>query len=233
MAGTTNRSRMHVFADLKPYICTYENCPSALVTFPDRKSWAQHEFSCHRSDVIFRCNDCDKELTNEAAFSAHVEEYHVAKPSDAHLLALAAAAREIRHHPANEQVCPLCLRNGWQDERKFITHVAQHMEDIALGAVPYSDDTDTEDTNAKSSHTSTKNSDDSNKSRTSHQIIPPPRPSTDVICILAPNSPLAHDAVLALPDMKPVMFPSENPFAYPNQPMSMLEAQQIMSAESP
>lgn len=36
-----------------------------------------------------------------------------------------------------------------------------------------------------------------------------------------------------LPDMKPVMFPSENPFAYPNQPMSMLEAQQIMSAEPP
>jgi hypothetical protein len=34
-----------------------------------------------------------------------------------------------------------------------------------------------------------------------------------------------------LPDMKPVMFPSENPFAYPNQPMSMLEAQQIMSGE--
>jgi hypothetical protein len=144
MAGTTNRSRMHVFADLKPYICTYENCPSALVTFPDRKSWAQHEFSCHRSDVIFKCDDCDRELTNEAAFFAHVEEYHVAKPSNTQLLALAAAAREIRHHPANEQLCPLCLQNGWQDERKFITHVARHMEDIALGAVPRNDDTDTD-----------------------------------------------------------------------------------------
>jgi hypothetical protein len=162
-AGTTNRSRMHVFADLKPYICTYENCPSALVTFPDRKSWAQHEFSCHRSDVIFKCDDCDRELPNEAAFSAHVEEYHVAKLSNAQLLALAAAAREIRHHPANEQLCPLCLQNGWQDERKFITHVAQHMEDIALGAVPRNDDTDTEATNAKSPHISTTTSDDSDK----------------------------------------------------------------------
>jgi len=163
MTGTTNRSRMHVFADLKPYICTYENCPSALVTFPDRKSWAQHEFSCHRSDVIFKCDDCDRELTNEAAFSAHVEEYHVAKPSNTQLLALAAAAREIRHHPANEQLCPLCLQNGWQDERKFITHVARHMEDIALGAVPRNDDTDTEATNAKSPHTSATTSDDSDK----------------------------------------------------------------------
>jgi hypothetical protein len=36
-----------------------------------------------------------------------------------------------------------------------------------------------------------------------------------------------------LPDMKPVMFPSENPFAYPNQPMSTLEAQQVMNAEPP
>jgi hypothetical protein len=85
------------------------------------------------------------ELTNEAAFSAHVEEYHVSKPSNTQLLALAAAAREIRHHPANEQLCPLCLQNGWQDERKFITHVARHMEDIALSAVPRDDDTDTDD----------------------------------------------------------------------------------------
>jgi hypothetical protein len=152
MASTTNRSRMHVFADLKPYICTYESCPSALVTFSDRKSWAQHEFSCHRSDVVFKCDDCDRELTNEAAFSAHVEEYHVTKPSNTQLLALAAAAREIRHHPANEQLCPLCLQSGWQDERKFITHVARHMEDIALSAVPRNDDTDTEATNAKPPH---------------------------------------------------------------------------------
>ena len=36
-----------------------------------------------------------------------------------------------------------------------------------------------------------------------------------------------------LPDMKPVMFPGDNPFAYPNQPMSTLEAQQRMSAEQP
>ena len=36
-----------------------------------------------------------------------------------------------------------------------------------------------------------------------------------------------------LPDMKPVMFPSDNPFVYPNQPMSTLEAQQIMNAEHP
>ena len=160
MASTTNRSRMHVFADLKPYICTYENCPSALVTFPDRKSWAQHEFSCHRSDAIFKCHDCDRELTNEAAFFAHVEEYHIAKPSHTQLLALAAAAREIRHHPPHEQLCPLCLQNGWQDERKFITHVARHMEDIALGAVPRNDDTDIE---AKSPHTSTTTSSDSDE----------------------------------------------------------------------
>ena len=34
-----------------------------------------------------------------------------------------------------------------------------------------------------------------------------------------------------LPDMKPVMFPSDNPFAYPNQPMSTLEARQILKLE--
>jgi hypothetical protein len=34
-----------------------------------------------------------------------------------------------------------------------------------------------------------------------------------------------------LPNMEPVMFPSDNPFAYPNQPMSTLEAQQSLNAE--
>ena len=36
-----------------------------------------------------------------------------------------------------------------------------------------------------------------------------------------------------LPDMKPVMFPSDNPFAYPNQAISTLEAQQILNHEQP
>lgn len=34
-----------------------------------------------------------------------------------------------------------------------------------------------------------------------------------------------------VPDLRAVMFPSDNPFAYPNQPMSTLEATQYMSPE--
>jgi hypothetical protein len=34
-----------------------------------------------------------------------------------------------------------------------------------------------------------------------------------------------------IPDLRAVMFPSENPFAYPNQPMSTLEGMQYMSPE--
>lgn len=43
--------------------------------------------------------------------------------------------------------------------------------------------------------------------------------------------PINHFGNPNLPDMKRVMFPSDNPFAYPNQPISTLEAQHFITAD--
>lgn len=60
-------------------------------------------------------------------------------------------------------------------------------------------------------------------------------PASAVMTPISATSPFSsqHFGNPNLPDMKPVMFPSDNPFAYPNQPMSTLEAQQSLNVEQP
>jgi hypothetical protein len=35
-----------------------------------------------------------------------------------------------------ELKCPLCLKSSWTSQRKFVTHLGRHMEDIALASLP-------------------------------------------------------------------------------------------------
>ena len=50
--------------------------------------------------------------------------------------AAAVAARETRLLPIEHQFCPLCLCVTGKARREFATHVAEHMEKIALVALP-------------------------------------------------------------------------------------------------
>jgi hypothetical protein len=142
--NATDSVRMHVFADLKPYICTFDGCSSMLDTFPSRKLWAEHEFTYHRSDVVFKCHECPREYNNEASFSEHLEEHYIAGLSHTQCLALISAARSTKPRPLAGQHCPLCLEGGWQTRRKFVTHLGRHMEDIALSALPHEEQSDSE-----------------------------------------------------------------------------------------
>lgn len=49
---TRHYTRMHVFADLRPYICTFPDCRDELAQFTTRAVWANHELTEHRYDQI-------------------------------------------------------------------------------------------------------------------------------------------------------------------------------------
>lgn len=57
-------------------------------------------------------------------------------------LAMVAAATTTVLNPIAKQKCPLCGETDWPSERKFITHVGRHMEDVALSSLPREIDSD-------------------------------------------------------------------------------------------
>ena len=150
----TNASRRHVFADIKPYICTFSDCKDALKTFPTRAMWETHEFDQHRFDTSLCCSVCrcdvpteDREAHVQAAHGLHLKE----KP-----LAISLGLHEQRRpHEAALLSCPLCLSVPGKSRRDFVTHVGKHMESIALTALPRANDSDSESDSGIESATTT------------------------------------------------------------------------------
>jgi tetratricopeptide (TPR) repeat protein len=140
--------RKHVFQDLKPYICTFEDCDIKL--FSDRREWFEHELSYHRAQWC--CGFCGKDdIRSLKVFKNHVHSCHMQGLKDDQLDALCeVSGRPIDHIPASD--CPFCQE--WEaklrlanpnipaDEIVVVTpiqfrqHVGAHMQQLALFSIP-------------------------------------------------------------------------------------------------
>jgi hypothetical protein len=143
LSGIRNRVdwKMHVFADLHPYICTFTDCPDSLTTYPTRQLWAEHELKNHRSHERYHCHDCSKVFFGEITFIEHLSVDHPnADLNHTQLLATLSAARNFVSDPLDQQKCPLCHLKQWTVRRDFVTHLGRHLEEIALSSLPRADD---------------------------------------------------------------------------------------------
>jgi ankyrin repeat protein len=140
--------RKHVFGDLRPYICTFEECDIKL--FSGQREWFEHELSHHRAQWC--CDFCGKDdFRSLKVFKDHVRSRHMQSMKNHQLDALSEASRRsIDHIPASD--CPFCqewevkLRlanpNISADEIVAVTpiqfrhHVGAHMQQLALFSVP-------------------------------------------------------------------------------------------------
>jgi hypothetical protein len=137
--------KMHVFSDLRAYICTFEDCTKMLDTYPSRKLWAEHEFTEHRCHNFFQCYDCWETFTIEHEFTQHLAQKHqYGSLNRTQLLATLSAAKKSTPEPMASQRCPLCQEEGWGSQRSFVTHVGRHLEEIALSVLPKDVDSDSE-----------------------------------------------------------------------------------------
>ena len=125
--------KIHVFADLQPYICTFESC---LVTFPTRKLWANHEFSEHRVTRIWTCPECTEIFQSLRGLEKHLRDRHEEIATLAQFPLILAAAESSQSWPIATQECPLCKDTAFHSRRTFVTHVGRHMETIALAVLP-------------------------------------------------------------------------------------------------
>lgn len=136
--------RMHVFADLRPYICTFASCEKELTQFSTRAAWADHEFTEHRIIRSWSCPECPKQSDSEIEWLQHLETCHERtflghKQQIAKKMAYTTQAK-----PAQDEECPLCLVILGKPRRAFVKHVGRHMEEIALVALPRDDSEESE-----------------------------------------------------------------------------------------
>jgi hypothetical protein len=159
--------------DLKPYVCTSEECDMKL--FPDRRTWFTHELQNHL--VEWKCCFCTSTpCQTRDQFNKHVRRIHADKFTEDQLPALVKVCQK----PVDKlrpSACPFC--DEWEtklrelnthmspDEILVVTteqfrhHVGSHMEQLALFAIPrgYKEGSDAGSSRAAPGHGSDGSSD--------------------------------------------------------------------------
>ena len=140
--------RRHVYADLRPYVCTFANCSKPY--FGDLNEWFNHEMKSHR--VSYACQLCEGKLYSfDKQYLDHLRRRHPALlvGSDEQVY-LDIAKKPVQQILAED--CPCCT--DWTDRLRlrqpgieasepihvtpavFKRHLASHLEQLALFALP-------------------------------------------------------------------------------------------------
>ncbi|MCJ1393645.1 hypothetical protein MMC18_006520 [Xylographa bjoerkii] len=128
--------KIHVFADLQPYICTFESCAKELITFPTRNLWGSHEFEEHRITRSWKCPECAYVDSTAQKLEEHLRKSHGEAVTLAQLPLIIAAAETKTPLAMEDQECPLCKAIPGKSRRNFVKHVGRHMESVALAVLP-------------------------------------------------------------------------------------------------
>jgi hypothetical protein len=131
--------REHVFSDLQPYVCTFENC--SATPFSTRNEWFQHELDSHRRRwECILCDDPRPTFSRKAKVKTHLREHHagaVTLPQ----IDLITGACETPMTKFDASACPMC--SEWvpplEDAinlREFRPHLARHLQQVSLEALP-------------------------------------------------------------------------------------------------
>jgi uncharacterized C2H2 Zn-finger protein len=118
-----------VFKDLKPYVCTFEDCPKPDQLFEYRSDWYEHEVEVHWRE--WYCDVCTRIFTTKTAFAEHLESSHHDQIPESDLCAV---INRCERAAISERNCPLCGENNLPGP--FRGHLARHMRYLALFALP-------------------------------------------------------------------------------------------------
>ena len=120
----------HIFMDLEPYQCTFDDCIRADKTFGLREDWFQHELDNHRLSKVWVCQSCTDEFDQAELFESHLSEKHkTVEPS--HLPIMVALCQRYSEKTIPDQACPFC-GNSNMISQALEEHIGNHMEQLAL-----------------------------------------------------------------------------------------------------
>ena len=125
--------RRHVLRDLQPYVCTYADCDLLEHFFASRSEWYSHEMQCHR--VEWFCNiKGHPQYTEKHDFLEHMKSSHYTTFNIDQESKVLGMFKLPSRTPYGK--CNLCSR----PDVKIKSHVARHLEQMALFALPRSNE---------------------------------------------------------------------------------------------
>ena len=129
--------RDHFKHDLRPYICTYDDCAEPTVLYDSWEDWVRHEQWAHRQR-IWRCPDHPQhEFSKRSEYEDHVTAQHADSKNSLLSSELLAAQESVSC--ALDRPCPFCLQDS-EDVFEMQRHIAGHLEAVALLSIPNLDD---------------------------------------------------------------------------------------------
>ncbi|KAK4168494.1 hypothetical protein QBC43DRAFT_366893 [Cladorrhinum sp. PSN259] len=123
--------KRHVFRDLRPYTCTDLDCPSGAKLYSSRSDWIYHQMQIHRRRWVCELEGCQEVKISPADMSTHLSSIHRLNGPTKDLLL------SIYERPMEDSVpatCPLCPMKSTL--KSMLSHLAKHMEDLSLFALP-------------------------------------------------------------------------------------------------
>jgi hypothetical protein len=156
----------HVFGDLEPYLCTFEDCLRADKTYGARDDWFRHELDSHRMMKVWVCHACQEEFGTPGEFETHLQGKHgnVGGPSQVAVMISLCMKHSETH--LGEQTCPLCATSLETEALKY--HISDHLEQLALTSVDGDESEEEDDTDEIVSQ---KFDDTASEGRTKLQIL--------------------------------------------------------------
>ncbi|PKK44968.1 hypothetical protein CI102_11366, partial [Trichoderma harzianum] len=136
-----NSWKKHVFRDLQPYVCLFDNCSSPSQLYQRRKDWVAHMKQEHW--VSWSCSyGCSKSFRSQESFEKHVTTIHGQNFESIDLQAVLNLCR----FPSDTNtvgICPFCFDYEIKSDKSYQSHVGDHLERLALFVLPktlYDDD---------------------------------------------------------------------------------------------
>ena len=94
--------------------------------------------------MFWVCPECQGEHPSPNALEDHLNECHGRVFARSKLSMIVGTAHKTRQKPINDQKCPLCMTTPGTTRSAFISHLAKHMEGIALLTLPRETETETD-----------------------------------------------------------------------------------------
>ena len=165
--GDADSCRRHVFRDLRPYVCTYPNCPNADKMYITQHEWLHHEQQMHQRSWI--CwNGCEPIFKSAQLLRDHILHRHSGEFIESQLPVLLDMC-ERAADPDEEESCSLC---GQQMNLIALRHhVACHLEDIALFVQPLWNRHETDESSGRAPYPLKGNVSRDNNERTGVHVV--------------------------------------------------------------
>jgi hypothetical protein len=134
----TAAHRAHLIHDLRPYVCTYENCETPGQPYESRHDWVRHENANHRK--IWRCLEhADQAFKDINEYQIHLEAEHALHIGSASMNRIAHVSELTS--AVMDRPCPVC--SVVLDTPKALhSHIALHLERLAFFSLPRSTGSD-------------------------------------------------------------------------------------------